>query len=431
VSKKIIISGNLPKTLPKVFIIQTVEINYSQPKLYIPKDENGKITLEKPWFVWFNYKEPGASKSEKWTKFKFRHNINRYGTKKQRKELGMRLVRVYTQLLDEGYNPFKKEVTGGFHLQQIEMTCKDALQMAFEQKKNELARKTIGDWKSRLNTFLKYAKAAGFADYNIADITSFHVASFLNYISDQGQGPKSINNFRGCLSALWGKLANDMVVAHNPVTVLKKRKEKPQKNKPFTPEEITQIKNYLLANDPGLLTFIRFVAFAFLRPVEVVRLTVGDVDLTNARLSVKTKTETRATVRVVPQLAEELQKMQLHNYNKTDFLLTPSGVPGNWANQRTGEPTAENTRTKEFSDRFTEVKKHFGFGAEYGIYSVRHSFAVDLYNSFINAGATTIEAEMKMLPITRHKSLSGLRNYLRDVGALMPKDYGKNFTLDF
>jgi hypothetical protein len=62
---------------------------------------------------------------------------------------------------------------------------------------------------------------------------------------------------------------------------------------------------------------------------------------------------------------------------------------------------------------------------------LRHSFAVDLYNSFINSGATTVEAEMKMLPITRHKSLSGLRNYLRDVGALLPKDYGHNFTIDF
>lgn len=430
-SKIITIAGNLPKSLPKIFILQPVEINYSHPKLHIPKDENGKITVSKPWYIWFNYKNPGATKKDKWTKFKFRHDINKYPTAKQRKELGMRLVRVYTQLLDEGYNPFTKTSSEGFHLQQTELSCNAALKMAFEQKKNELARKTVGDWSSRLNTFIKYAEAAGFSDHNITEINSFHIASFLNYISDQGQGPKSINNFRGCLSALWGKLANDMIVQTNPVTVLKKRKENPQKNKPFTPEEITAIKNYLLANDPGLLTFIRFVAFAFLRPVEVVRLTVGDVDLKNFRLSVKTKTEARATVRVVPQLEEELQKMQLHNYLKTDFLLTAAGAPGKWLNQRTGEPTAENTRTKEFSDRFTKVKDHFNFGSEYGIYSIRHSFAVDLYNSFINDGATTIEAEMKMLPITRHKSLSGLRNYLRDVGALMPKDYGKNFTLDF
>ena len=429
--KKIEIRENVPKSVPKIFIINAVKVDYSQPKLYIPKDKSGKPTIDKPWYVWFNYRNPETGKYDNRSKWKFKHGINKYKTISQRKETGNRLVRVYTRLLEEGYNPFTKTNTGGFHLQQEQMSCRKALTMAFEQKQKELAANTIGDWKSRLNTFLTYAEAAGFADYNISEISSFHIASFLNHISDSGQGAKSINNFRACLSALWGKLANDMVVGSNPVTVLKKRKENPQKNKPFTPEEIKEIRKYLVANDPGLLTFIRFVAFAFLRPAEVVRLTVGDVDLKNNRLSVKTKTETRATVRIVPQLANDIKAMQLHKFKKTDYILTPGNTPGSWLNQRNGNPTAENTRTKEFSDRFTKVKDHFNFGSEYGIYSFRHSFVIDLYNSFVNAGATTIEAEMRMLPITRHKSLTGLRKYLRDVGALMPKDYGKNFTLDF
>lgn len=427
---KINIYEKYPKTYPKTFVIKAVETNFSQPKLYIPKGKDGKPTISRPWYVWFNFRPHGSEKGTKWTKFKFRNKINTYKTVKQRKEFGKSLVRVYTQLLNEGYNPFTQENTKGYRLQKKEYSCNDALLIAFNQKKKELAEKTIGDWKSRLKTFLDYAKKAGFAHININDVTSFHIATFLNYIEDSGQSGKSVNNFRGCLSALWGKLANDMMVHSNPVISLKKRKENPQKNKPFTPKEIKKIKKHLEKTDPGLLTFIRFVAFAFLRPVEVVRLTVGDVDLQNNRLTVKTKTEARATVRIVPQLAKDIESMKTENYAKTNFLLTPSGTPGNWTNQRTGEPTAENTRTKEFSDRFAKVKKHFGFGEEYGIYSFRHSFAVDLYNSFINAGATTIEAEMKMLPITRHKSLSGLRNYLRGVGALMPKDYGENFTLD-
>jgi len=36
-----------------------------------------------------------------------------------------------------------------------------------------------------------------------------------------------------------------------------------------------------------------------------------------------------------------------------------------------------------------------------------------------------------MLPITRHTNENGLRNYLRDVGGLLPKDYGENYTIDF
>lgn len=423
--KKIIISDTVPKSVPKIFIIQPVAVNYSQPKLYIPKDKNGNPTVDKPWHVWFNFRNPETGKFDNRSKIKVTHKMNKlYKTVAQRKAFGKSLVRVYTRLLEEGYNPYTKESSQGFHLVQTEMTCKNALQLAYNQKAVDLAPSTKKDWEYRLKKFLKYAEAAGFAEFNINDVNTFHIASFLNYMAENGQGPKSINNFRACLSGLWSKLANDTIAAGNPVTVLKKRKENPQKNKPFTSKEIQNIKRYLQINDPGLLTFIRFVAFAFLRPVEVVRLTVGDIDLPNNRMTVKTKTEARATVRIVPQLADELKVMQLEKFDKTDFLITPGGSPSKWE-------VKENTRTKEFSDRFTKVKEHFGFGPEYGIYSVRHSFAVDLYNSFINAGATTIEAEMKMLPITRHKSISGLRNYLRDVGALMPKDYGKNFTLDF
>jgi len=424
VPKKIVITENVPKNVPKIFIIQPLAVNYSEPKLYVAKDKNGKPTVAKPWHVWFNFKNPKTGKFDNSSKFKFKHGINKYKTVSQRKEFGKSLVRVYTTLLEEGFNPYTRESSGGFHLVQKDISCKNALQMAYDQKAGDLAPSTRKDWEYRLKKFFEYAEAAGFADYNINDVATFHVASFLNYLADSGQGPKSINNFRACLSGLWGKLANDTIAAGNPVTVLKKRKENPQKNKPFTPEEISKIKSYLLVNDPGLLTFIRFVAFAFLRPVEVVRLTVADVDLTNARLSVKTKTETRATVRIIPQLAEEIQKMQLQNFDKRNFLLTTSGVPGSWA-------AKENTRTKFFSDRFTKVKDHFGFGSEYGIYSIRHSFALDLYNSFIAEGLTTVEAEFKLLTITRHKSVSGLRNYLRDVGAMLPKDYSKNITLDF
>lgn len=422
--KKIIITESVPKSVPKIFIIQPVAVNYSEPKLYIAKDTCGNPTVAKPWHVWFNFKNPKTGKFDNSSKFKFKHGINKYKTVAQRKEFGKSLVRVYATLLEEGFNPYTKESAAGFHLVQKDISLKNALQMAYDQKAVDLAASTRKDWEYRLKKFLEYAEAAGFADFNINDVGTFHIASFLNYMADSGQGPKSINNFRACLSGLWGKLANDTIATSNPVTVLKKRKENPQKNKPFTPEEITEIKNYLLANDPGLLTFIRFVAFAFLRPVEVVRLKVGDIDLKNNRLSVKTKTETRATVRIIPQLAEEIQKMQLHNFAKTDFVLTAAYTAGKWE-------AKENTRTKFFSDRFTKVKDHFGFGSEYGIYSIRHSFALDLYNSFIAEGLTTVEAEFKLLTITRHKSIGGLRNYLRDVGAMLPKDYSKNITLDF
>lgn len=215
-----------------------------------------------------------------------------------------------------------------------------------------------------------------------------------------------------------------MVIDNNPETIVHKRKVSPVKNKPFTPKQVEKIKTYFLENDPDMLVYLKFVTYAFLRPVEICRIKVADVHLENNFLTVKTKTEGVATVLIIPQLKEVFSKKEMKAAGSDAFLIKRSMKPGAWE-------ADERTKTKVFSDRFAKMKKALVFGAEYGIYSLRHTFAVDLYNSFIKSGLTTVEAELKMLPITRHKSLSGLRNYLRDVGAMLPKDYGKDYTIDF
>jgi len=37
----------------------------------------------------------------------------------------------------------------------------------------------------------------------------------------------------------------------------------------------------------------------------------------------------------------------------------------------------------------------------------------------------------KMLSITRHDSIEGLRNYLRDKKKMLPKDFSHHITIDF
>lgn len=67
----------------------------------------------------------------------------------------------------------------------------------------------------------------------------------------------------------------------------------------------------------------------------------------------------------------------------------------------------------------------------HNIYSGRHTTTLDLYNSFKNQGLTDLESKHKLMTITRHKSISGLENYLRDIGASLPKDYSNDYTLNF
>lgn len=416
-----------PNTVPKTHIIQAVAKKYTLPKLYIAKDKNGKPSVApgKNWHVYFYFRNPETNKLDSKSKFVLKYGINRYKTAAERKAFAKNLIEVYTDLLQAGYNPYTKSKPDTVIIANESLTTKEALNQALDQKRKILTKSTISDWEYRLKSFLQFADRQGFLNSPVKEVTTRHIVSFLNYLENKKElGSKSINNFRACLSTLFTKLANDMIIDNNPVTIVHKRKVSPVKNKPFTPKEVEKIKKYFLEHDPGMLHYLKFVAYAFLRPVEICRIKVNDVHLDNNFLTVKTKTESIATVLMIPQLKESLNKKQIEAAGQDHYLISRNFKPGAW-------DAEEKTKTKFFSDRFATMKNDLKFGKEYGIYSLRHTFAVDLFNSFIKKGLTTVEAEMKMLPITRHKSLSGLRNYLRDVGAMMPKDYGGDYTIDF
>jgi integrase len=430
-SKKNYLFLNAPTNAPTIHIIDTIVSQYSKVKLFIPKTVKGNkkvpcVATGCSWYVYYYFRNPETGKFDSRSKFDYKHGINRYKTIAQRKAFGEKLVIAYTTMLDNGYNPWNntilKKDLNTFSI----MTLSEAMNYAMEMKKKELATNTNTDWKHRLLNFQNFIKKMKFDVLPVTEINTKHIILFLNSLDLSG---KSINNYRAFLSTIFSFLLNEMIVETNPVTAISKRKENPTKNKPFTPEEIDKIKKYLQDNDPGLLFYIRFVALAFLRPVEVCRLTVQDIDLSGNKLRVKTKTESTANVRIIPQLKEQLQLLNLQKYNPNDFIITRTGIPGPWIYKRTGTVATETTRTSVMSKRFKKVKEHLKFSDEYGIYSIRHTFALDLYGSFINEGCTSIEAELKMLPITRHKSISGLRNYLRGIGALIPKDYSNNITI--
>lgn len=159
------------------------------------------------------------------------------------------------------------------------------------------------------------------------------------------------------------------------------------------------------------------IASSFLRNNEVATLLVGDVDLRYNQITA-TQTKTRAIdkVYIIEPLLEIFERMQLQNYPSNYNIFTPTGEPAEWT-------STPGSKSNFFSKRFRKVKKHFGFGAEYGIYSFRHSFAVHLLDTFMKRGMGYREAVNKMLPITRHESLQTLENYLREKKSALSKDY--------
>ena len=192
-------------------------------------------------------------------------------------------------------------------------------------------------------------------------------------------------------------------------------KSVPKRNKTYTPKLIDDIDGYVKENDPLLRLYIQFICYNFLRPVEVCRLKVGDLDTSDRKIYVRAKNKP-VKIKIIPEiLLDELP--DLSQMDREHSLFTPDGLGGVW-------DTAETNKRTYFTSRFKKIKEHFGLGKDYGLYSFRHTYITKLYREMAKT-ATPLEVKSNLMLITGHTTQTALEKYLRDIDAVLPEDYSE------
>lgn len=410
----------------KVVVINNMAKKYSIPKLFIPKNEDGKPTVEKGkyWYVWYYYRNPVTNRMDRTRPIIIKEGINRFKTVRERKKYGQELVQVYHDLLKNGYSPYDESKVNEFSSKR--MTVEDALNYALEHKKAEVKESTFYDYENRKNNFVDWLRSKNLHLTFVDDIKKSHITTYLNDLS-KTMSNRNVNNHKTVLSALFTKLVddNDEILSTNVILNIKNRITKPSMHEAFTNKELEVLKKHLIKHDPYLYDFMRFVAYSFMRNREVTRLKVKDIDLDNWTITIESKTDTLEQVPVIMNLREIIEKLNLEKYNPNDYIFTPEEKPGTWETKR------ESYKVNFFSKRFKKVKEALKLDFNKTIYAMRHTAAIDLYNYFLSQGLNEREIILKMLPITRHSNESGLRNYLRKVNAFKVEDYSDKFSMDF
>lgn len=437
---------NEPTNEPVKIKIKVGMRDFSEVKLYIPK-VNGKPSVlpGKRWYVYFYFRNPITNKID--TKIKDYCKINTYKTVADRKQAGQVWVDSYTVLLNQGFNPFdapdvvvktigeiEKKAKSQLKLEkktfeEITYTVKTGLEYAYDNKLGSWKDTTASDYKTRLGVFMEWAALNSIEGKDITELKEVHIIAFINWLikpkpEGRGVGGTSQDNYKRCLSGLIGKLVKDKIIPKNIVSEIETKKDDPIKNTPFTGYEVKAIRDYLLVNDMQLYYFIQFVIYTFLRPREIIRLTMEDINLREKYLQVETKTKRKQTKKLVGPIIDFLEGIDVNNLPSKANLFTKNGVIEVW-------DAKEKTKVDYYGHKFEKVKTHFKFNKDYGIYSFRHTAAIDLFYSFMKQGSTEHEAILKLMPITGHATETALRNYLRDVGGMLPKDYGADYTLEF
>jgi integrase len=302
--------------------------------------------------------------------------------------------------------------------EQEEVTSiKKAFDFALQLKEKEVSERTIKDYRRKIKLFINWMEEKHPTKKNINEISRKDLLDYLNAIVLQTSA-RNRNNFRTELGSIFQVLKNNELIAENYIQSIPVLKSKPERNKTYTLKLQENIFEYLEEKDPLLLLFIKFVSYNFIRPIEVCRLRVKDINIDTKTVQFKAKNSPLKTKIIPSILFDELP--DLSRLDKEAFLFTPDKIGAYW-------DANETNRRDHFSKRFRSVvKEHFKLNEDYGIYSFRHTFISRLYRK-LRENVAPFEAKSNLMLITGHNSMSSLEKYLREIDAELPEDYSKLF----
>ena len=404
-----------------------------------------KEALSKDWFVYYSYRNPKTQKLQRQPYIKA--GVNKLKTKRERIAFLRTMQKALLQLLQAGFNPYqdnsaleaelfsdtnkntisnvtvvetkitqektqKAQINSEVIAEIKETSIVKAFEFGLSLKEKLMNKSSFTKYKSRINRFSKWLKNKGYEKQSINYLDKKLIVEYLNEVL-QSSSARNRNNTRTDISSLFQVLEDNEIIKENYVKKINVLKSIPKRNKTYTPQLQKDIYNYLDEKDKHLLLFIQFISYNFLRPIEVCRLRVEDIDIKDKKLYVKAK-NSPVKIKIIPDILIN-QLPDLTTKEGKSFLFTQKGIGGKW-------DIEEENKRDHFTKRFKKIKEFFKLGKEYGLYSFRHTFITKLYRE-LRKTYSPFETKSKLMLITGHTTITALEKYLRDIDAELPEDY--------
>ncbi|MEL6698944.1 MAG: site-specific integrase [Bacteroidota bacterium] len=149
--------------------------------------------------------------------------------------------------------------------------------------------------------------------------------NFLDWLTrERGIGPRTRNNYKDYVRTLFTTLVDRGVVNENPASKVKDLPTKSGRYIIFTDNQKDVLEQHLQRHNPRLFLFTRFIYYGFMRPVEVCRMQVRNIDVDKRIILVRnnqSKNKKQKPVVINPQLLSVIKELGLEKYPEHYYVF--------------------------------------------------------------------------------------------------------------
>lgn len=345
------------------------------PKLY---DANGDI--KKKWFIYFSYRNPADNVM---TRFKIFDGFGKLYTKKARYAHADKLLKDYTDRLNQGWNPFADDHKGAIYddnlrYASVARVFKSAragnktfnyYSNLFLPEVKGMADKTYRNYISKYRIFDAWLTREGYDANDIATITPAIMRQFFLYlINDEKLARITVSKYKNMLERFFEWCVKNKYLRQSPVIDMPETtRENDQAPRPINESDIDGLVAEIQNTDPQLWLTIQLEYYCFLRPgLEIRFARVKWFDLARGVIRIPkevVKTNENKVV-IIPDVFREnlLNYWRLHLYPPNYYVIGKNGMPG-----------TEALGSNNLRNRFNIIRDRLNLPKEYKLYSWKHT----------------------------------------------------------
>jgi integrase len=374
--------------------------NNSQLFNYLPPElHTGKET-----YIDYYVIKPGES-----VLYRKRIKLNRAKTKlttSDFKRYCRGIIKNLSEKLASGWNPFIEQEAGkGF------TTLSAALDTYFNDKSREMTDNSIRSYKSFISMLKDYLKTV-LKDENIFCI-NFNQEAARNYLlwcwNEKGIEGRTFNGYIRGYHSIWAWLVEFNYSKVNVFDGITRKKEKKKNRIEINSNLRAEIKQHLLEqSEAAYWLMCELCFFGLIRPSEMVRLKVNNVDLEKQIIVLNFNETKNQQERIcsLPNHVAALLTEHLKRANSDDFLFSDRGgyLPGK-----------NELDSRKIAKRWEKLRVEIGFGKNIQFYSQRDSgiiYMLDTINpEYVRSQADHYSLEMTT-KYTKHFRPEGNRDIM-------------------